>query len=99
MPTKKGKDELFLMYQGKPLTRSENTLYYGDPSEKYILMLQITDTEPLKDLSLPTRVTMSLISTDPDLKLKDKIIKKTEKNGIYAALDVGLIWLDRALKK
>ena len=25
--------------------------------------------------------------------------KKTEKNGIYAALDVGLIWLDRALKK
>ena len=42
MPTKKAKDELFLMYKGKPLTRSENTLYYGDPSEKYILMLQIT---------------------------------------------------------
>lgn len=41
MPTKKAKDELFLMYKGKPLTRSENTLYYGDPSEKYILMLQI----------------------------------------------------------
>lgn len=53
MPTKKAKDELFLMYKGKPLTRSENTLYYGDPSEKYILRLQITDTEPLKDLSLP----------------------------------------------
>lgn len=99
MAAKKEKKDVFLMYKGKPLTRSDNTLYYGDPSEKYILMLQITDTAPLKDLNVPTRVTMSLISTDPDLKLKDKIIKKTEKDGIYAALDVGLIWLDRALKK
>ena len=30
-----------VMYKGKPLVRSGRTLYYGDPSEAYVAMLQI----------------------------------------------------------
>ena len=92
-------EEKFLSYNGKPIVRQGNTLYYGDPSASHILMLQILGTEPVKDLKVPTRVSMTLIATDPSLPLQERILKKTEKDGIYNALDVGMIWLDRALKK
>lgn len=89
----------FLTYKGKPLVREGNVLYYGDPTARYILMLQVTDSKSLDDLNVATKVTLSLMSTDPDEKLSDRIIKKTEKDGLFNALDVGMIWLDRALKK
>ena len=34
--------------------------------------------------------------TDPDIKLTDRIIKKSEKNNFYAAMDIADIWLTRA---
>ncbi len=89
----------YLTYKGKPLVREGNILYYGEPSDKYILMLQIKNTEALDDLKVPTKVTLMLMSTDPNVPLQEKIIKRADKDGIYAALDVGMIWLDRALKK
>ncbi len=89
----------YLTYKGKPLVREGNILYYGQPDDKYILMLQIKNTEALDDLKIPTKVTLMLMSTDPSVPLQEKIIKRADKDGIYAALDVGMIWLDRALKK
>ena len=35
--------------------------------------------------------------TDPDLKSRDRVVKKTEKDGLYNAMDVAAVWLDRAL--
>ena len=35
--------------------------------------------------------------TDPDLKSRDRVVKKSEKDSLYAAMDVGCIWLERAL--
>jgi hypothetical protein len=89
----------YLTYKGKPLVREGNILYYGQPDDKYILMLQIKGTEAVNDLKVPTKVTMMLMSTDPNVPLQEKIIKRADKEGIYAALDVGMVWLDRALKK
>ena len=89
----------YLTYKGKPLVREGNILYYGQPDDKYILMIQIKGTEPVSDLKVPTKVTMMLMSTDPNTPLQEKIIKRADKDGIYEALDVGMIWLDRALKK
>lgn len=89
----------YLTYKGKPLVREGNILYYGQPDDKYILMLQVKATEPINDLKVPTKVTLMLMSTDPNVPLQEKIIKRADKDGIYAALDVGMVWLDRALKK
>ena len=89
----------YLTYKGKPLVREGNILYYGQPDDKYILMLQVKATEPINDLKVPTKVTLMLMSTDPNVPLQVKIIKRADKDGIYAALDVGMVWLDRALKK
>ena len=35
--------------------------------------------------------------TDPNIKGRAQIVKKTEKTGLYTALDVGAVWLERAL--
>ena len=29
---------------------------------------------------------------------KERIVKKSEKHGLYNAMDIGTIWLERALK-
>lgn len=89
----------FLMYKGKPLVRSGNTLYYGDMADKCVIMLQILSTKTVKDLTVADKVQVQLLSTDPDLRMKDRILKKSEKSGLYNAMDIGAIWLERALEQ
>ena len=86
-----------LTYKGRPLSRKDNLVYYGDMAEKYIVMLQILDTEQLQDFKLAKRVSVQLQLTDPDLRARDRVVKKAEKEGFYLALDLGAVWLERAL--
>lgn len=90
-------EEKVLTYKGRRLTRKGKVIYYGSMAEKYIIMLQITDTENLDDLELATGVSLQLQLTDPEIKSKDRIVKKTETEGIYQAMDIAVIWLERAL--
>ena len=68
---------------------------------KYLndVKLQIKDKKPLKDIKLATSVSVQLISTDPDLSARKKIVKTSEKESLYLAMDIAEIWLSRALKK
>ena len=86
-----------LCYKGHPLRLKDNLLYYGSMADKYIIMMQILDTQKVKDLDVATRVSVQLQLTDPDLKSRDRVVKKTEKDGLYNAMDVAAVWLDRAL--
>ena len=90
-----------LVYKGHPLRRKDNILYYGSMSDKYIIMMQIMDTKPVKpvagaesagELKVATRVSVQLQLTDPT-------VKKSEKGSLYAAMDVASVWLERALTK
>ena len=60
-------------------------------------MLQILETKKEKDMDVAIRVSVQLQLTAPDLKSRDRVVKKTEKDSLYAAIDVGSIWLERAL--
>lgn len=86
-----------LVYKGHPLRRKDNLIYFGSMAEKYIVMLQILDTKKVKDLDVATRVSVQLQLTDPDLKSRDRVVRKTEKDGLYPAMDVATVWLERAL--
>lgn len=86
-----------LEYKGHPLRRKDNLIYYGSMAEKYIIMLQIMDSKKVDDLDVATKVAVQLQLTDPDLKSRDRVVKKTEKDSLYAAIDVAAVWLERAL--
>ena len=86
-----------LMYKGHPLMRKDNLVYYGSMADKYIIMLQILETTNVSDLNVATKVSVQLQLTDPNVKSRDRVVKKSEKDGFYAALDVGCVWLERAL--
>ncbi|MBQ7329476.1 MAG: hypothetical protein IJX01_06175 [Oscillospiraceae bacterium] len=86
-----------LMYKGHPLMRKENFVYYGSMADSHIVMLQILETKKVNDVDIATRVSVQLQLTDPTAKSRDRVVKKSEKPGFYTALDVGAVWLERAL--
>ena len=65
--------------------------------DRYIIMMQILETKKVEDMEVATKVAVQLQLTDPELKSRDRVVKKSEKNSLYAAMDVASVWLDRAL--
>ncbi len=86
-----------LMYKGHPLMRKDNLIYYGSMADSHIVMLQILETKKVGDTDVATKVSVQLQLTDPAARSRDRIVKKSEKAGLYTALDVGCVWLTRAL--
>ncbi|MGN1015353.1 MAG: hypothetical protein ACI4PM_08355 [Butyricicoccus sp.] len=95
--SKKKDTDGILEYKGHPLMRHDSILYYGSMSDRYIIMLQILETQTIKDLEVATRVSVQLQQTSPSVRPKDRIVKKAEKKGLYDALDIAVVWLNRAL--
>ena len=91
------KDGELLMYKGRPLMRKENIIYYGSMEDRYIIMMQILETKKEGDLEVATKVAVQLQQTSQTVRMKDRIVKKSEKNSLWSAMDIGSIWLSRAL--
>ena len=88
----------FTIYKGYPLVRSGNCIYYGDPKDPYVIFINILATDGTAE-DLPTKVSVELLATDESISIFERSQKKSEKNILYEALDIGQIWLQRALKK
>ena len=90
-------DNAVLMYKGRPLMRKDNIVYYGSMADSHIVMLQILESKKMGETDIATRVSVQLQLTDPSARSRDRIVKKSEKDGFYTALDLGSVWLTRAL--
>ena len=86
-----------LMYKNRPLMRKDNLIYYGSMADTHIVLLQILETKKINDMDIATRVSVQLQLTDPNARARDRVVKKSEKDGLYTALDLGCVWLERAL--
>ena len=86
-----------LTFKGHPLMRKDNIIYYGSMADSHIIMLQIIDYKKVGDTDVANKISIQLQLTDPNIKGRAQIVKKTEKNGLYTALDVAAVWLERAL--
>ena len=63
-------------------------------------MLQILGTSgEVAGVPISDRVLVQILSTDESLPPMQRIIKKAEKKGIYQALNIASIWLERSLKE
>ena len=90
-------EKIPLSYKGHPLRRKDNIIYFGSMADKYIIMMQILETKKVEDMDVATKVSVQLQLTDPELKSRDRVVKKSEKDSLYAAMDVASVWLERAL--
>ena len=86
-----------LLYKGRPLMRKDNIIYYGSMADPYIVMMQVLETKTVDGQEIASKVSVQLQLTDPSVKSRDRVTKRSEKDGIYSALDVGSVWLERAL--
>ena len=76
-----------LSYRNHPLRRIDKIIYYGSMADSHIIMMQVKET----------KVSVELQRTAPDLKSRDRVVKRSEKNSLYEAMDISAIWLERAL--
>ena len=90
-------EKAVLMYKGRPLMRKDNLIYYGSMADSHIVMLQILETAKVGDEEVASKVSIQLQLTDPNARSRDRVVKKSEKDGFYTALDLGCVWLERAL--
>ena len=90
-------EKSILTYKGKPLMRKDNVVYYGSMADSHIVMLQILETKKVNGEDIASKVSVELQLTDPNARARDRIVKKSENDGFYTGLDVGCVWLKRAL--
>lgn len=83
-----------LVFKNKPIVRSGSILYYGNPSEKFIVRLNILETSDVEGFELSTKVSIELLDISSE---KERLIKKADRSGLYDALEIGSIWLDRSI--
>ena len=89
----------FLCYKGKPLVRKGNEIYYGDMSEKCVVKFEILSAKKDGKLEIADKVSVQLLDSNTDNPMKDRIKKASVKDNLFTALDLGLTWLERALKE
>ena len=86
-----------LTYKGKPLVRKDREIYYGNMTDPYVLYLQVMTTKTENGQEVADKIRLMLLSTDLTKAPQDRVMRQSVKNGLYNALDIGGIWLEKAL--
>ncbi len=86
----------FFTYKGYPLIRNKDTIYYGNMTDDYVVMIQVMEKKKVGELEIASRLKVYQVSTDESKNPVEAICKTSEKNGLYDALDIAHIWLKRA---
>ena len=88
----------FNTYKGYPLVRNGNDIYYGYMSDPYVIFIQILDTTEESGEKVTSKVRVVQMDTNEPNPLK-AFVKNTEREcGLYEALDIANVWLEKALK-
>lgn len=87
----------FQTYKGRPLVRCGDEIYYGNMEEPYVIRMQIKSKKDFNGTEVADKVTVQLMATDPYLSPRKQLVKSSEKSGMFLAMDIADIWLERAL--
>lgn len=91
-------NEKFLMYKGYPLVRKGNEIYYGYMADPFVIWIQIIQFKEVDGEQTASKVRVVQMSTETADPIK-AFVKNTEKEcGLYEALDIANVWLEKALK-
>ena len=65
--------------------------------DKYVIKMDVKSKKKVGDLEVADKVVVQLMYTDPEIRTRKQIVKTSEKDGLYLALDIADAWLARAL--
>ena len=87
----------FLIYRDRPLVREENVICYGCMEDPYMLQLIIMSTKEYRGQTVPDKVVVQLLKKDTSVPSHQRIVKQSIQEGLSGAMDLGIVWLERAL--
>ena len=59
--------------------------------------MDIKSKKTVANKEIADKVTVQLMYTDPTIRTRKQIVKTSEKNGLYLAMDIAEAWLERSL--
>lgn len=92
-------EKQFMTYKGYPLVRKGNEIYFGWMCDDYVVWMQIEKSEKTDDIAVSQKIRLYQMSTDDKLSPIEAIVKTSERDTLYDALDVAAAWLERANAK
>lgn len=88
--------EEFFTYKGFPLVRNKRQIYYGNMSDEFVATIRITSSHTENGVDIADKLKVSLMRTAKNIDPKDMVVKTSDRNSLFEALDVANIWLTRA---
>ena len=64
---------------------------------KDILQLIIMNEKETDGKTVPDKIIIQIMKTDPSLSDGDRIVKQELRSGLYEAFELGTIWLERLI--
>ena len=90
--------EKFNTYKGYPLVRNGNQIYYGYMSDPFVIFIQILETKEENGQQVTSKVRVVQMDTNEPNPLKAFVKNAERECGLYEALDIASVWLEKALK-
>ena len=90
--------EKFNTYKGYPLVRHGDELYYGYMSDPYVIFIQIIGKKEQDGQEIASKVRVVQMDTNEPNPLKAFVKNSERECGLYEALDIANVWLEKALK-
>lgn len=84
-----------LTYKNIPLARCGDTIFFGDSSKDRVVRIDIVSKKSFRDVDIPEKLTVKLLSTSVASKGGVGHLKVSEKNSLYDSLDLAFAWLER----
>ncbi len=85
-----------LMYKGRPLVRCKRDIYYGSQGDPFVIYMRVLTTKEEAGVQVADRIQITLLSTDTSKSPTERIQQQSVKNGLWSALEIGTIWLERS---
>lgn len=89
----------YLKYKGKPLVRKGNEIYYGNMTDKYVILFKILSSKNVGNIDVADKLNVQLMSTDMSLSAAKRLVEEKEINGFYNAIEYASELLTKKLRE
>lgn len=85
-----------LRYRGRELYKKNNFIHYGRANDKFVTVLRAMGGEEYRGIKVSAPLIVELQINNPNLTVRERIVKKAEAENLYKALELAHVWLTQA---